>query len=463
MKAAPFAYHAPTTIDEAVELLESDGDVRVLAGGQSLMALMKMRRAKPRALVDINRVAGLDAIEERDGELVVGALVRQQTLLDDPLVARSWPLIREALGFVGHRATRHRGTVGGSLAFAASWAELTAVAVALDASIEARSRRGSRTIAAGDFFRGANETALERDELITAVRFPAPGPRTGSSFHEISARYRDYAQVGAAAVVGLDAGGSVQLGDARPPARGRRAAPRRHRRDRARLGARRRDARRGHGPHRHARSPGRHRGLRHLPATRRRRPRAPRAARRSRARRRIRGGIVTAPEHTTYPVRLEVNGSAREGSVEARRSLADFLREDLGLTGTHQACEHGFCGNCNVLLDGQSIRSCLMLAIQADGHSVETVEGLAEGDGTLSALQQAFTDNHGLQCGFCTPAMLMTAVEFMRAHPEGGSDDEIREAISGVTCRCTGYQQIVESIQAASQALVPGALEGGSR
>jgi aerobic carbon-monoxide dehydrogenase small subunit len=171
---------------------------------------------------------------------------------------------------------------------------------------------------------------------------------------------------------------------------------------------------------------------------------------------------VTARDTATVPVRVQVNGTWREGSVEPRRTLADFLREDLDLTGTHLACEHGFCGNCNVLLDGQAVRSCLMLAVQADGHEVETVEGLADRDGTLSALQQAFTDNHGLQCGFCTPAMLMTAVEFMRAHPEGGSDDEIREAISGVTCRCTGYQQIVESIQAASQA-ASTAVEGGSR
>jgi carbon-monoxide dehydrogenase small subunit len=172
---------------------------------------------------------------------------------------------------------------------------------------------------------------------------------------------------------------------------------------------------------------------------------------------------VSSEATTAHPVRVEVNGRWREGVVEARRTLADFLREDLDLTGTHLACEHGFCGNCNVLLDGQSVRSCLMLAVQADGHSVETVEGLAERDGALSALQQAFTENHGLQCGFCTPAMLMTAVEFMRSHPEGGSDEEIREAISGVTCRCTGYQQIVESIQAASRAVVPSALEGGSR
>jgi carbon-monoxide dehydrogenase medium subunit len=172
------------------------------------MSLMKLRRVKPRALVDINRVAGLDTIEERDGELVVGALVRQQALLDDPRVARSWPLIGEALQFGGYRATRHRGTVGGSLAYAAAWAELTAVTVALDATIEARSQRGGRSIAARAFFRGPNETALGDDELITAVRFPAPQERSGSAFHEVSARYRDYAQVGAAAVVALDAAGA---------------------------------------------------------------------------------------------------------------------------------------------------------------------------------------------------------------------------------------------------------------
>jgi carbon-monoxide dehydrogenase medium subunit len=208
MKPAPFAYHAPATIDEAVALLEPGGEVRVLAGGQSLMQLMKFRRVKPRALVDINGVAGLDTIEEHDGELVVGALVRQQTLLTDSVAARSWPLIGEALQYAGYRETRHRGTIGGSLAFAAAWAELTAVTVALDATIEARSQRGGRSIAAREFFRGPNETALGDDELITAVRFPAPQERSGSAFHEVSARYRDYAQVGAAAVVTLDAGGA---------------------------------------------------------------------------------------------------------------------------------------------------------------------------------------------------------------------------------------------------------------
>lgn len=151
-------------------------------------------------------------------------------------------------------------------------------------------------------------------------------------------------------------------------------------------------------------------------------------------------------------IRVEVNGAWREGLVEPRRTLADFLREDLDLTGTHLACEHGFCGSCNILLDGDSIRSCLMFAVQADGRSLLTVEGLAAADGTLSPLQQAFHDHHGLQCGFCTPAMLLTAHEYLRTNPGGGTDEDIRKAINGVLCRCTGYQQIVESIRAAAEA-----------
>jgi aerobic carbon-monoxide dehydrogenase small subunit len=149
----------------------------------------------------------------------------------------------------------------------------------------------------------------------------------------------------------------------------------------------------------------------------------------------------------TLALRIEVNGRSHERDVEPRRTLADFLREDLGLKGTHLSCEHGFCGNCNVLLDGEAVRSCLMFAIQAQGRSVETVESLASPTGELNDLQQAFTEHHALQCGFCTPAMLLTAQEFLRENPGETDDRAIREAISGVICRCTGYQQIVEAIQ----------------
>ena len=151
-------------------------------------------------------------------------------------------------------------------------------------------------------------------------------------------------------------------------------------------------------------------------------------------------------------VTVTVNGRTYEREVEPRKALSDFLREDLELTGTHVACEHGFCGVCNILLDGQTVRSCLLFAVQVDGASIETVESLAASDGTLNVLQQAFNDNAGLQCGYCTPGMLMTAMEYLDANPDGGTDDQIREAISGVLCRCTGYQQIVESIRAAASA-----------
>jgi carbon-monoxide dehydrogenase small subunit len=151
-------------------------------------------------------------------------------------------------------------------------------------------------------------------------------------------------------------------------------------------------------------------------------------------------------------IRVTVNGTQHEALVEPRRLLADFLREDLGLTGTHLGCEHGVCGACTVLLDGQSIRSCLLLAVQADGHEVMTVEGLGSPTGTLHPIQQAFWEEHGLQCGFCTPGFLMTTFELLQSNPNP-SDDQIRAAISGNLCRCTGYQNIIRSVRSAAEKL----------
>jgi carbon-monoxide dehydrogenase medium subunit len=209
VKPPPFDYHAPSTVDEALQLLAGGNGTYALAGGQSLVQLMKFRQVKPSVLVDLNGVPGLDVLEERDGELHVGALVRQQRLLEDELVANGWPLLREAARFVGYKETRCRGTLGGSIAFAAPWAELTAAAVALDAQIDVRSPNADRTIPARSFFRGPNATALEPGELIVRVRFPAVQARSGAAFHEVSARYRDYCQVAAAAIVSLD--GSAEL------------------------------------------------------------------------------------------------------------------------------------------------------------------------------------------------------------------------------------------------------------
>jgi aerobic carbon-monoxide dehydrogenase small subunit len=154
-------------------------------------------------------------------------------------------------------------------------------------------------------------------------------------------------------------------------------------------------------------------------------------------------------------ISLTVNGVERELEVETRRLLSDALRADLGLTGTHVGCEHGVCGCCTVLLDGRPVRSCLVLAVQATGCEVRTIEGLAEPDGTLSALQRAFKSEHALQCGFCTPGFLMTASSFYR-EAAAMSDKEIREALGGQLCRCTGYVGIVRAVRAAA------AMEAGS-
>jgi aerobic-type carbon monoxide dehydrogenase small subunit (CoxS/CutS family) len=147
-------------------------------------------------------------------------------------------------------------------------------------------------------------------------------------------------------------------------------------------------------------------------------------------------------------VRVTVNGRSHEGRCPPRKLLVDFLREDLALTGTHVGCEHGICGACTVLLNGEAARSCLLLAVQADGAEITTVEGLLK-DGALHPLQEAFREHHALQCGFCTPGMLMTALDLLRVKPQP-SEAEIREGLSAVLCRCTGYHGIVKAVQAAA-------------
>jgi carbon-monoxide dehydrogenase small subunit len=153
-----------------------------------------------------------------------------------------------------------------------------------------------------------------------------------------------------------------------------------------------------------------------------------------------------------HDITLTVNGETRRGSVPARLTLVDFLRDTLGLTGTHAGCEHGVCGACSILLDGRPVRSCLMFAVQADGAEIVTVEGLAPEPGDLSVLQDSFWETHGLQCGFCTPGMLIAAQALLVRNLDP-SDEEIREAIAGNLCRCTGYQQIVEAVRLAARRL----------
>ena len=154
----------------------------------------------------------------------------------------------------------------------------------------------------------------------------------------------------------------------------------------------------------------------------------------------------------TRKISVTINGQKYEEEVEVRFHLADFIRQQLGLTGTHLGCEHGVCGACTILLNGQSARSCLMLAVQADGQEILTIEGIAPSEDELHPLQEAFRDNHGLQCGFCTPGMLTTLLEFLKENPDP-TEEEVRIAISGNLCRCTGYQGIVAAALDAAKRL----------
>jgi aerobic carbon-monoxide dehydrogenase small subunit len=149
-------------------------------------------------------------------------------------------------------------------------------------------------------------------------------------------------------------------------------------------------------------------------------------------------------------VEVRVNGVARHATIEPRLTLADLLRERFGLTGTHLGCEHGVCGACTVLLDGEAVRGCLVFAVQADGAEITTIEGMASPEGDLSPVQAAFRDHHGLQCGFCTPGFVVSVTAFLRDNPDP-SDEEIRAGLSGNLCRCTGYQGILKAVRAAAE------------
>jgi carbon-monoxide dehydrogenase small subunit len=163
----------------------------------------------------------------------------------------------------------------------------------------------------------------------------------------------------------------------------------------------------------------------------------------------------------TRHIAITVNGVRHEGEVPVRTLLSDFLRHELGLTGTHVGCEHGVCGCCTVLIDGRSARSCLSFAVQCDRSEVQTVESLADVDGSLHPIQEAFRNCHGLQCGFCTPGFLMAIYSFLRENPRAAfTEEEIREAISGNLCRCTGYANIVDAVSSAAAAMYGAEQEG---
>ena len=441
MKPAPFAYVRPESLEDAIGVLDEHGEgARVLAGGQSLMATLNMRLSAPEVLVDIGRVPGLAGIEETDDGLRIGAMTRHADVEASDLVASHAPLIASAMPHIAHPAVRNRGTFGGSIALADPAAELPACAVALGARMTIAGKSGTRTVDADAFFRGLYETALEPGEVLTAVEVPGIEAGWTSGFGELARRHGDYAMIGLAAHVEMADGrfGRGRLvffgAGERPVSAVRSAALLEGESWSDALGARIADALKEEldpfgGPER---------GCGDAPISRR-------GARRAGAG--SAGGLREGAMERTVEVGLRVNGERASRRIEARMNLVDFLREELGLTGSHVGCEHGVCGACTVRVDGRIVRGCLMLAAQADGADVWTIEGLSD-TGEIRGLQEAFVERNALQCGYCTPGMLLTLAELRERNP-AASRPEIREFISGNYCRCTGYEAIVDAFEMA--------------
>jgi len=479
MKAAAFAYSRPDSIEEACALLASDDGARLIAGGQTLVPLMAMRLARPTRLIDIARVPGLAFLREEQDAIVIGATTTQHAAEAHALVREKLPLLAHALPWVGHAATRARGTIGGSLANADPAAEIALVAVTLGATLVYRDGAHDLEIAAADFFVGPMVTALPATGMLTAVRFPVWRERIGVAVHEVSSRRSDFAFASAAAQVALASDGTcariaigvgaatefpLRLAAAEQRLIGTRPTP-----DaiRAAVGEALADV--APMADLHASAEYRRRVARSLAvravadACRDAESVSARSVEpvrlaagmtedklRETRQTRCRDMVGFAPAQPTR--QLNVNRETYRVEVEPRTTLLDCLRDQVGLTGAHAGCEHGVCGACTVLLDGVAVRSCLMFAVQADGRDITTIEGLTPAPGELSVLQDAFCETHGLQCGYCTPAMILAAHALLAANPSP-TRDEIVEAISGNLCRCTGYAQIVEAIALAAERL----------
>ncbi len=422
-------------------LAEFGDEAKILAGGQSLVPMLSLRLAFFDHLIDVSRLDKMKGIERRNGALWIGAGTTDATVGASEDVKAAVPLLTRVTPYIGHFQIRSRGTLGGSIAHADPAGEYPAVALALDAEMDAASPTGRRQIAAADFFDGLWETALKPDEVLVGVQFPVWTGRSGFAVEEFARRHGDFAIAGAVVAVELDDDDRVRrcaIGLLGFPRRG--GDLRRRRPSPAVRSATRRPTKSATSQWPDSTT---------FPPTCRGRPRTAPAS----APRWCHGLGCLRPRRRSMherPVQVSVNGQATWATVEPRLTLADYLREKCGLTGTHLGCEHGACGACTVLLDGEAVRSCLIFAVQVDGMEVTTVEAVASPDGELSAVQSALRECHGLQCGFCTPGFVMSITALLRDNPKP-TDEEIREGLSGNFCRCTGYQGIVNAVHRAAE------------
>jgi xanthine dehydrogenase iron-sulfur cluster and FAD-binding subunit A len=466
----PFEYIAARTIAEACGVLAEHGaEARVLAGGTDLLIeLRRGSRKAPRVVLDISGVGELAGIADSDGTITVGPLTTHADLARSGAVQQCAPLLAAAAAAIGSPQIRARGTVGGNIMNAAACADTVPPLIALGATVTLQSHAGRRELPLAELFVKPYETKGRPDELLTSVRFPKLGPGARSAFIKLGRRNAlAISRLSAAAILDFGADGRIiearivpgaafptwqrvaaaeqMLVGEKPSAKLFAAAGQKVSEEMIKATGRRWST--------EYKEPViavlARRALEECVANVLPNSSAPAKVGRAVPSAPCRpGALGTARPTTDVPITTAINGRPHTLTVPANATLLDLLRDRLGLAGTKCGCEIGECGACTVLLDGEPVNSCLVLAPQVDGRQVMTVEGLAQ-DGKLHPLQESFLDHDAVHCGFCTPGMLMSAKALLDWNPRA-NDKEIRAAISGNLCRCTGYQQIVEAIAKAS-------------
>ncbi len=483
-----FDYIAAGSIAETCRALAQNGpDARILAGGTD--ALVEWRRPAatvPKVVLDISLVSELAGIAESNGRISIKPLATHSQLVRSDVLRRFAPLLSSAAATIGSPQVRNRGTVGGNIMNAAPCADTVPPLLALGATVTLQSEAGTRELDLGDLFLKPYQTIAKPDELLTAIHFPKLPANARSAFIRLSRRNAlSISRLSVAVVLCFDGDGRIaqarlvpgaafptwrratdaeqalvgeKPGEKLFAAAGRKVAQQMVKETGQRWSTEYKEpviaalVRRA--LEQCALSPIPVASPQSMPSPRGAEEKQDEAAR-GRTRRKNGRPSSECTFHTT------INGRSCALTVPASRTLLELLREDLGLTATKCGCEIGECGACTVLLDGQAVNACLVLALQITGRQVVTVEGLMQ-HGGLHPLQEAFLDRDAVHCGFCTPGMLLSAKALLDENPNP-TETEIRAAISGNLCRCTGYQQIVEAIQQASAGCSRQTQEGNSQ
>jgi xanthine dehydrogenase iron-sulfur cluster and FAD-binding subunit A len=449
-------------------------EARVLAGGTDL--LIEWRRASkkfPRVVLDISRVAELEGIGTSEGNVLLKPLVTHQQLVCSPVVQDLAPLLGIAAAAIGSPQIRARGTVGGNVMNAATCADTVPPLIALGATVTLQSMSGCRELKLEDLFLKPYETRATGEELLTDIHFPKLPPGARGAFIKLGRRNAlAISRLSVAAILRISSDGRIEEARIVPGS----AFPTWKRVTEAeqmlvgeKAGQKLFAAAGQKVSEEMIKATGRRwsteykepviavlvrRALEQCVAPAGQGSSAVLPKAKALGVGHVKRAVLRSqPPSGEWLVTTSINGRSRKLLIPANRTLLDVLREDLGLTGTKCGCEIGECGACTVLLDGQPVNSCLVLAPQIDGRGVLTVEGLAA-NGSLHPLQEAFLDHDAAHCGFCTPGMLLSAKALLDWNPRP-TEKDIRTAISGNLCRCTGYQQIVQAIAKAAESQRP--------